>query len=197
MERALLESSQDRIRRLLTAQSNGHSEGPADLLPLVYQRLRALAARYLASESAGNTFQPTDLVHEAYLRLAEGGRIDWNGRTHFYATAATQMRRILVEHARAARRQKRGARPRRITLTENLLRAPALSVDVLGLDEALTRLARRNERQGRVAELRLFSGMLHKEVAHVLGISEATVKLDWRVARAWILKELRLREPAG
>lgn len=177
-----------------TARSSagGQAAAAADLVPLVYDRLRALAAHYLASERRGHTLRPTDLVHEAYVRLAEGKPIDWSGKTHFYCVAATQMRRILVDHARAARRRKRGGRPRRVTLSESLLRAPTPSVDVLALDETLTRLGRRNERQGRVAELRVFSGMLIRDIAHALGVSERTVKLDWRVARAWILKELRL-----
>jgi RNA polymerase sigma-70 factor (ECF subfamily) len=136
-------------------------------------------------------------VHEAYLRLAEEREMDWRGKTHFYAVAAKQMRRILVEHARAALRQKRGGRPRRITLSESLVRVPALSVDVLALHQALTRLSRRHERQGRVAELRLFSGLLVREVAGLLDVSEATVKCDWRVARAWLLKELRVRRPVS
>jgi len=168
-----------------------------ELIPLVYDRLRSLARHYLANERPGHTLRPTELVHEAYLRLAGGDGIAWQGKTHFYAVAATQMRRILVEHARAGLRQKRGGRPQRVTLSENVMRIPAISVDVLALHEALIRLARRHERQGRVAELRLFSGMLVREVAKTLDVSEATVKGDWRVAKAWLLKELRVRRPVA
>ena len=176
--------------RALTAHVRGDEGAAAQLLPLVYQELRALAARYLRGERAGVSLQPTDLVHEAYLRLIELDRIDWKGRAHFFAMAATQMRRVLVDHARAAETAKRGGRPTRITLSEDLATTPERSVDFLVLDQALTRLAARNDRQGRVAEMRLFGGLEVKEVALYLRVSERTVKEDWRVARAWLLKEL-------
>ena len=179
---------------MLTAHADGDERAAAALLPLVYGELRALAARYLRDERPGNSLQPTDVVHEAYLRLIEQDRMDWKGTTHFFAMAATQMRRVLVDHARAAAAAKRGGRPTRITLTEDLARAPERSVEFLALDEALTRLALRNERQGRVAEMRLFAGLLVKETAFYLGVSERTVKEDWRVARAWLMKELSAGE---
>lgn len=160
------------------------------LLPLVYAELRALAARYLRSERAGSTLQPTALVHEAYLRLIKIERIDWKGKTHFMAMAATQMRRILVDHARARRAKKRGGRDRPITLTETLLSTAKPPLDLLALDQALGRLAARSTRQGRVAELKLFAGLLSTEIAFNLGVSERTVNEDWRVARAWLKKEL-------
>jgi RNA polymerase sigma factor (TIGR02999 family) len=160
------------------------------LLPLVYGELRALAAHYLRSERAGATWQPTALVHEAYLRLIDNERIDWKGKTHFMAMAATQMRRILVDHARARGAKKRGGRPRPVTLTETLLTTEKPSIELLALDEALERLAARSPRQSRVAELKLFAGLLVTEIAFSLGVSERTVKEDWRVARAWLMKEL-------
>ena len=174
----------------LTAHVNGDEGAASRLLPLVYQELRALAARYLRGERAGVSLQPTDLVHEAYLRLIELDRMDWKGRAHFFAMAATQMRRVLVDHARAADAAKRGGRPARVTLSEDLATTHQRSVDFLVLDEALTHLGRRNERQGRVAEMRLFAGLEVKEVALYLRVSERTVKEDWRVARAWLLKEI-------
>lgn len=183
------------IARLVTAHAGGDADATADLIPLVYDRLRALAARYLASERPGHTLQPTDLVHEAYVRLARGEPIDFRSKTHFYAIAATQMRRVLVEHARAVLSQRRGRRARRVTLDEGLLRTSGVSVDIIALNQVLTKLSQRHERQGRVVELRLFSGMLVREVAQVLEVSERTVKLDWRVARAWILKELHVDQP--
>ena len=158
------------------------------LLPLVYRELRALAARYLRSERAGSTWQPTALVHEAYLRLIESERIDWKGKTHFMAVAAIQMRRILVDHARARAAKKRGGRP--ITLTETLLSTAKPSIDLMALDEALDRLATRSPRQARVVELKLFAGLVSTEIAFSLGVSERTVKEDWRVARAWLMNEL-------
>jgi RNA polymerase sigma factor (TIGR02999 family) len=133
--------------------------------------------------------QATALVHEAYLRLIENDRIDWQGKTHFKAMAATQMRRILVDHARARSAKKRGG-GRPITLTETLLSTAKPSVDLLALDQALERLSSRSSRQGRVAELKLFAGLLTHEIALSLKVSERTVKEDWRVARAWLMKEL-------
>ena len=173
----------------LLAQVTDKPRAADRLLPLVYDELRALAARYLRSERAGSTLQPTALVHEAYLRLIEIDRIDWQGKTHFKAMAATQMRRILVDHARARDAKKRD-RGRSVTLTETLLSTTKPSVDLLALDEALERLSARSPRQGRVAELKLFAGLLTNELALSLGVSERTVKEDWRVARAWLMKEL-------
>jgi RNA polymerase sigma factor (TIGR02999 family) len=183
-------SDRDRATRILNAGAAGDSEAAAELLPLVYDQLRALAARYLRSERPSISIQPTDLVHEAYVRLVERDGVDWKGKAHFLAVAAIQMRRILVDHARAMSAAKRGGRAQRITLADEL--APTLkpAMDLLGLDEALTRLASRNSRRAQVAELRLFAGMLVKEIASFLGVSERTVKDDWRVARAWLLKEI-------
>ena len=175
---------------LLTAHTNGSGRAADELMPLVYDELRALAARLLRAERPGSTLQPTALVHEAYLRLIEHDRIDWQGKTHFLAMAATQMRRILVDHARAKAAQKRGGPSRRVTLTESLARTPDATVELLALDEALSRLVARHPRQGRVAELKIFAGLLSREIAHCLSVSERTVKDDWRVARAWLMKEL-------
>jgi len=166
----------------------------AKLLPLVYRELRRLAASYLASEGRYHTLQPTALVHEAYLRMAKLDRATWRSKTHFFSVAATQMRRALVEHARAARTQKRGDGARRVTLEENMLAREDRTVEVLALDAALRRLARDSPRQARVAELRLFGGTAVRETAAILGVSERTVKGDWRVARAWIARELETRE---
>jgi len=185
-----LQEARAHATELLTAHAGGNGRAADQLLPLVYDQLRALAARYLRRERAGHSLQPTDLVHAAYLRLIDHDRIDWQGRTHFFALAATQMRRILVEHARAKGRQKRGEGATRVTFPEELVQAPALSLEFLAFDEALTRLGRLHARQGQVAELRLFAGMLVKEAALYLGVSERTVKDDWRVARAWLMKEL-------
>ncbi|MBI3449724.1 MAG: RNA polymerase subunit sigma-70 [Acidobacteria bacterium] len=160
------------------------------LLPLVYDELRALAARYLRRERPGGTLQPTALVHEAYLRLMRSRRLDVHGRNHFYALAAIQMRRILVERARAAASVKRGGNLRRVTLADGMSAAPDGSVELLALDEALTRLAQRNARQGQISDMRLFGGMGAAEIASHLGISERTAREDWRVARAWLMKEL-------
>jgi RNA polymerase sigma factor (TIGR02999 family) len=168
---------------------SGHDKA-ADLLPLVYEELRVLAAKYLRRERRGITLQPTDLVHEAYLRLGRLHGIDLQGKTHFFALAANQMRRILVERARAAASAKRGGGLRRITLSEGTSLSTDGLVELLALDEALTRLSERNERRGRISEMRLFGGMPASEIAAHLGISERTARDDWRVARAWLMKEL-------
>ena len=170
--------------------------GPSDYLPLVYDSLRAIAARYLEREAPYHTLQPTALVHEAYLRLARRDGIDWQGKTHFLAIAAREMRRVLVDHARAAGAAKRGADAHRITLETALLRTKGASVEILSLDEALAHLLSISPRQARVAEMRIYAGMVAREIAAVLGVSERTVKDDWRMARAWLARELRARGAA-
>ena len=161
------------------------------LVPLVYNELRNLARRYMGRERGYQTLQPTALVHETYLRLLGLDRIRWRGKTHFLAIAATQMRRILVERARAARAQKRGANGRKLVFHEHLAVTAEPSIEILALDEALRRLTRKNPRRARVAELRLFAGMPMAELARTTGVSERTVKEDWRMARAWLARELR------
>ena len=174
----------------LAAHVRGDPQAAGELLPQVYDELRALAARYMRRERAGHTLQPTALVHEAYLRMIDITRIDWQGKTHFFAMAARQMRRILVESARRISAKKRGARPQRITLADGIALTPGPTLDVLALDQALTRLAEQSPRQSEVAELRLFGDLLVEEIAHLVGISVRTVKRDWRVARAWLSSEL-------
>jgi RNA polymerase sigma factor (TIGR02999 family) len=175
--------------------NGGAATGPTDnlehLATTLYDELRRIARRQLRREGAGHSLQPTALVHEAYLRLAAKDGITWCGRTHFLMAAAGEMRRVLVDHARARAAGKRGGRPRRVTLTSAALVAPDRAVEVLALDEALASLSARSPRQGRVAEMRLFSGMLVEEVAEALGVSERTVKDDWRVGRAWLARQLR------
>jgi len=161
---------------------------PAELLPLVYGELRRLAGAYMRGERGGHTLQSTALVHEAYLRLAKH-EAAWNGKTHFFAMAAIEMRRVLVEHARAHGADKRGGGIRAITLDEAVA-APGEPVDWLAVDEALTKLARRNARHGAVAQYRLFAGMTEAEMAEVLEVSERTVREDWRFVKAWLRKEM-------
>jgi RNA polymerase sigma factor (TIGR02999 family) len=174
----------------LEAHVNGDPRAADELLPLVYDRLRALASRYMQGERPDHTLQPTALVHEAYLRLIDNTRIDWNGRTHFFAVAATQMRRILSDHARRHRAQRRGGRLRKVMLDSGLAVVPNGVVGMVALDESLERLAHLSRRQSRVVELRVFAGLTVEETAHVLGVSPGTVKGDWRVARAWLAREL-------
>lgn len=161
-----------------------------ELLPLIYDKLRLLAGQYMRNEGGYQTLQPTALVHEAYLRLADMDRMEWKDKTHFYAMAATAMRRVLIDRARAAKASKRGAKPVRVVLTEGLLATRTSALDLLTLDQSLSRLARESSRQAAVAELKLFSGMRIDEVAFALSISATTVKQEWRVARAWLAADL-------
>jgi RNA polymerase sigma factor (TIGR02999 family) len=184
----LMTKSPSDATRNLTAHTAGDPRAAAELMPLVYKKLRALAGSYLRRERQGHTLQPTALVHEAYIRLIDVDKIDWQGRTHFLAMAATQMRRILVEHARAHKTKKRSAK--KVTLNEAVVGGSERSVDVVGLDDALDALARESPRQSRVAELRFFAGLSVKETAYVLDVSERTVNEDWRVARVWLARAL-------
>ncbi|HKQ19703.1 MAG TPA: ECF-type sigma factor [Candidatus Eisenbacteria bacterium] len=161
------------------------------LTEALYDELRRIARRQLRREGAARSLQTTALVHEAYVRLAAKHDVAWRGRTHFLAAAAGEMRRILVDQARARAASKRGRRPRRVSLAEAPLAVPDRTVEVLALDEALTDLADRSARQAQVAEMRLFAGLLVEEVAEALDVSERTVKDDWRVARAWLARRLR------
>ena len=174
----------------LEEHTAGDPKAAFRLMPLVYDELRALAARYMRGERADHSLQPTALVHEAYIRLIDISRIDWQGKTHFVAMAATQMRRILVEHARAHRAQKRGGAPKRVSLDEKIAFTRGNTLDLLVLDEALEKLARVSPRQSRAAELRCFAGLNTKETAYILGVSERTARQDWLVARAWLLREI-------
>lgn len=160
-------------------------------MPLIYDELRALAAARLRNERLGHTLQPTALVHEAYLRLAGQTRAVFRDRDHFFAVAAEALRRVLVDYARARQAGKRRAEGPRLTLASEPGAEDAREeLDLIELDDALTRLAARSERQARVVELRYFAGLSVDETAAVLGVSEGTVKGDWRVARAWLEREL-------
>lgn len=182
--------SREEVTTLLIQQGEGPPPTDSDLLPLVYEELRSLAASYLNNERQGHTLQPTALVHEAYLRLVDQTRVRWQDRTHFFAVAAMCMRRILINHARDRNRLKRGGGMRRVALTE--LTAPGNLSDqaLLTLDEALKRLAELDERKARVVEFRYFAGLSVEQTAELLGASPATVKRDWEFARAWLLREL-------
>lgn len=166
------------------------------LMPLVYDELRRLARGYMARESRDHTLRPTALVHEAYLRLIDQSRVNWQGRTHFRAVGARVMRRILIDHARRRGGLKRGGDLQRVTLGDSLLRPPDPDVDLpelLSLSEALDKLARLDERQARVVELRFFGGLTSAEIAEALGVSERTVQGDWAHGRAWLRRELSHR----
>ena len=164
-------------------------------MPLVYDQLRAIAAREMRGEGADHTLQPTALVHEAFLRLVDQERVQWQGTAHFCAVAASMMRRILVDHARAKAAGKRGGGAKCVALDEACTPARGSDpLDVLALDDLLRQLGQLNERHARVVELRYFGGLGVRETAQVLGVSPATVKNDWRTARAWLMGQLMGRD---
>ena len=161
-----------------------------ELLPVVYDELKKLAANYLRRERIDHTLQPTALVHEAYLRLIEQTRATWQNRAHFFGVAATLMRRILVDHARQHRAEKRGVEFQKIALDENVDKAVELSSELVALDDALRELAKIDPENARLVELRYFGGLTFEETAEVMNVSVITVKRHWRVARAWLYGQL-------
>jgi RNA polymerase sigma factor (TIGR02999 family) len=160
------------------------------LLPLIYDALRRLARSQLRRERPDHTLQPTDLVHEAYERLADQSRVNWRGRTHFFAIGAQVMRRLLIDHARQKAQRKRGGGLQRVTLGGVSAPAGLDLEELIALDRALKKLAALDEREARVVELRCFGGLTAEEIATVLGVSERTVRNDWSFARAWLKREL-------
>jgi RNA polymerase sigma factor (TIGR02999 family) len=178
------------VTRILSAIEQGDPQAAGQLLPLVYDELRKLAAQKLAHEAPGQTLQPTALVHEAYLRLvAEEPR--WDSRGHFFAAAAEAMRRILVEAARRKQRLKRGGGRAPQPLDPEQVAAPEVAEDLLALDEALSRLAVSDPRVAQLVQLRYFGGLTIKQAAEALGISTRTADADWAYARSWLLAALR------
>jgi RNA polymerase sigma factor (TIGR02999 family) len=180
----------DDVTRILSAIEQGEPRAAEQLLPLVYDELRKLAARRLAQEKPGQTLQATALVHEAFLRLVGDGDPGWNGRGHFFAAAAEAMRRILVESARRKRSGRLGGSRERSELREDDPRIAPLGAEVLDLDDALTRLAAVDPQAAELVKLRVFAGMTIDEVAGHLGISPRTAKRSWAYARAWLGREL-------
>ena len=170
---------------------SGDREALDKLMPIVYDELRRQAARYLQRERQSHTLQTTALVHEAYVRLIDQAGVRWQNRAHFFAIAAEMMRRILVDHARKRHAAKRGGDAVKVTLNEAPQSSGEKDLDLIAVDEALTKLAALDQQQARVVELRFFGGLNVKETAEVLGISDRTVKRDWSVAKAWIRRELR------
>jgi len=176
---------------MLRRWSDGKREALDELMPLVYEELHRQAARYLRRESQGHTLQTTALIHEAYLKLIDQREVQWQNRAHFFAIAAQAMRRILVDYARTKQREKRGGGDAKLPLEEAMsVAVDEKVVDLIALDEALTRFATIDLQQARVVELRYFSGLSLEETAEVLHISRATVARDWNVTRAWLHREL-------
>ena len=178
------------VTRLLVDWREGDQTALERLLPLVYDELHRMAARYMRGERPGHSLQTSALVNEAYLRLADYKQMQWQDRAHFFAVAAQAMRRILIDFARARQNLKRGGGAERVSLDEALVMTPEGGADLLALDEALGRLGDFNPRQARVVELRYFGGLRDEEVAEVLGTAPRTVRHDWSLARTWLYREL-------
>jgi RNA polymerase sigma factor (TIGR02999 family) len=184
------------VTRILSAIEQGDPHAAEQLLPLVYQELRRLAAEWLAREAPGQTLQPTALVHEAYVRLVDVAKVqDWNSRGHFFAAAAEAMRRILVEGARRKSSLKRGGARKRQELEEDNLAAPERPDELLALDEALSQLATSDPKAAELVKLRYFAGFTVKQAAEILGMSPRAADLLWAFARAWLLRKIEGNEP--
>ncbi len=182
----------DRVRQVTEILNSATEKGllADELLPIVYDDLHALAKKYLRSERAGHTLQPTALVHEAYMKLVDQSRVAWQGRTHFFAVGAQAMRRILVDHARRRRAAKRGGGQPRITVDEQLLAAGRRDEDLLQLEAALQKLAALDPQQARMVELRFFGGLSVAQAATALGVSKRTAEREWNMVRSWLRRQL-------
>jgi len=178
------------ITTLLQAHASGDEHALDELMPLVYSEMHKMAEGRLIGERPDHTYSATALVHEAYLKLVDFNRIDWQNRNHFFAIASQIMRNILVNYAVKQQAQKRGGKSNKITLGEKHLKKEINLDEIISIDQALTKLEKLDERQAKVVECRFFGGLTIKETADTLGISEPTVSRDWKVARAWLNREL-------
>lgn len=182
------------ITQMLRQWGGGNQAALDELLPLVYDELHKQAARYLRRERADHTLQPTALINEAYLKLIDQRQVSWQNRMHFFGIASQMMRRILVDHARTKHREKRGGDDAKVPLEEAMMVAAAAAdeknIDLIALDEALTRLERKDKQQARIVELRYFSGLSLEETAEALNISRTTAARDWAMAKGWLHREL-------
>ena len=194
--RALDGAAKD-VTMLLLAWSHGDPDALNELTPLIYSQLRHLASRILRGERADHTLQSTALVHEVYLKLIDQRRVQWHDRDHFFAVASQMIRRILVSYARAHNTSKRGGGKARLQFDEAIAVAGNRDADLVALDDALEALALIDPQQGRIVELRFFGGLSIESTASVLGISPATVKRDWTVARGWLFRELSRSGASG
>jgi RNA polymerase sigma factor (TIGR02999 family) len=186
-----MKTTPSQVTELLRRWSSGDQEALDSLVPLVYQDLRRLANYYLQRESQAQTLQSTALVHEVYLRLCKQQDPQWQGRAHFFAVAAKMIRRILVDHARRKFAGKRGGKLQASELEAVLTLPVPASLDLLALDESLQELDKFDARKCRVVEMRFFGGLEAKDIAKVLGTTEATVRRDWKIARAWLYRRLQ------
>jgi RNA polymerase sigma factor (TIGR02999 family) len=185
---------QTQVTQLLQQWQEGSNEALEALMPLVYKELKRLAGSYLRRERPDHTLQSAALVNEAYLRLVDQTQTHWQNKAHFYGIAAQMMRRVLADHARGHNAAKRGAGVPELELNEAVAQAQARSVDLIDLEDALQKLEKLDHQQGKIVELRFFSGLSIEDTANVLGISPATVKRDWVAARAWLFREVGARQ---
>lgn len=192
-EWAMTTTSSHEITQLLLAWNDGDQTALDKLVPLVYGELRRLARRYMNRESPGHLLQTTALVNEAYMRLIDADQVKWQNRAHFFAISARVMRRILVDFARRSNKLKRGGNAIEVSLDEALVVSANRGADLVAIDDALTALAELDPRQSQVVELRFFGGLKDNEIAEVLKVSHGTVRRDWRLARAWLHRELSNR----
>lgn len=178
------------VTGMLLNWSKGDREAPADLVAIVYEELRGIARQYFRRERSDHTLQATALVHEAYVRLVDQTQAGWKDRAHFLSVAAQVMRRVLVDHARRHRAAKRGGGQDTLALEEALAISEGKDVDLIALDDALRDLATFDQQQSRIVELRFFGGLTNEEIAQALGISPRTIKREWRLAKAWLRREV-------
>lgn len=190
MSEKISKAEMHEVTRLLHSMNAGNREAVDALVPLVYSELRKLAAHYLKGERGGHTLQPTALVHEAFLRLIEQ-ETDWQNRAHFFAMAASLMRRILVDYARGYKAEKRGGEAEKISLEDIFVFVKEKPSEIIALDEALKGLTEIDPRRAKVVEMRFFGGLNNEEIAEVLGVHSNTVLRDWNLARAWLKAQLQ------
>ncbi len=181
---------QHEVTQILHDWSGGDANAPERLMPFVYDELRRLARSFLARERGSHTLQPTALVNEAYLRLVDQTRVNWQNRAHFYGIAARMMRRVLIDHARAHATEKRGGATIRLSLDDVQVPIEERATSFVALDEALERLEQMDERKCKVVEMRFFGGQSDQEIADFLGVTTRTVLRDWKKARLWLYREL-------
>ena len=179
------------VTRLLLELSNGNRDAVDALMPLIYGELRHLASNYLRRERPDHTLQPTALVNEAYLRMVDQTRANWQNRAHFFGVAAQMMRRILVDHARAHAAEKRGHDFQKLSLDENIDKAVERSEELVALDDALNNLIKIDEQKARIVELRYFGGLSVEETAEILGVTPITIKRHWRLTKAWLFGQMQ------
>lgn len=185
------------VTRLLIQWSDGDQSALDDLMPIVYDELRLMAKRFMRRQDSGHTMQTTELIHEAYLKLAGNQEKDWKNRAHFFGVASQAMRHILVDYARSKQSKRRGGPGHKVTLAENMFVLNERSEEIVALDDALSRLSKLDDRKGRVVEMKFFGGLNFDEIAEVLKVSIVTVKRDWSFARNWLLKEISEGSPSA